>query len=231
MDAKNGHPAHDRFKARDGPRTSIGILIAIIIHALILIVWPVMTIPIDSFTTRREGRIIRLPPEAVELVPKIEIPKPPKPISRPALPVVVADLQFNTNITIPKITFEENPIPKLPPPPVAIEEDTAMASAPRFTPYTIKPEIKNRYEIQKLLELNYPAELLELKIEGTVMLWFFIDENGNPLKWLVAKSSGHRQFDKLALRLAPQFRFRPGYNRDQKVKVWVQVPIVFRIDR
>lgn len=229
MDAKNGHPAHDRFKARDGPRFAIGITVAFILHLSLFILWPEMTILVDEFATKRRTKIVGLPPETAEkLMPEIAIPMPPKPISKPAFPIVVSDIQLDPNITIPKVTFEESPIPKLPPPPT-IEKDTAIVSAPKFTPYSVRPEVKNRDEIERLLKRSYKI-FAELGIEGTVMLWFYIDEKGNPREWLVAKSSGYSQLDEMALRLAPRFKFRPALNLDKSVPVWIQIPIAFKID-
>lgn len=232
MGAKNGHPAHDRFKARDGPRTILGIFIAIIIHAFVFILWPEMTAPVEKFVPTKYSRIIKLPPvEVVRLTPEVGIPKPPKPIERPAIPVIVNDIHINPNITIPEITFEKNPIPELPPPPVMIEKDTAIAAAPRFTPYSVRPEVKNRDEISRLVKRSYEETFLpELGIEGTVVLWFYIDEKGNPLKWLVSESSGYHQLDEVALRLASRFKFRPALNYDEFVPVWIQIPITFKIE-
>ena len=41
------------------------------------------------------------------------------------------------------------------------------------------------------------------------------------------RSSGHDALDEAAAKVAEIMQFSPALNRDQKVQVWVQIPITF----
>lgn len=161
------------------------------------------------------------------LPPEIEIPPPPEAIARPAVPIV-GTTQIDERITIAPTTFDANPVTNLPPPPVATAEPEAdIRAAPRFTPYTVKPELKNKAEIQTLLVKSYPPLLRDAGIGGTVLLWVFIDETGEVQRSLVKTSSGYADMDASALVVAPQMQFSPALNRDMRVPVWLEIPLIF----
>ena len=163
----------------------------------------------------------------IELPPEIEIPPPPEAISRPATPVM-ATADIDDDITIAPTTFADNPIEDLPPPPT---DDGAVdiAAAPVFTPMTVRPEIRNRPEVQQALMREYPPILRDAGIGGTVVVWFFITEEGIVQDKRVSQTSGQVQFDEAALKVADVFRFSPALNRDQRVQVWIEVPITFQV--
>ena len=118
--------------------------------------------------------------EAIELPPEIEIPPPPEAIARPATPVI-ASAEIDEDITIAPTTFEDNPVEDLPPPPEEVTT-TDISAAPTFTPYTVRPDIKNRDAVARALEREYPPLLRDAGIGGTVQVWFFIDEQGKVVK-------------------------------------------------
>ena len=113
--------------------------------------------------------------------------------------------------------FPEAPLEVIPP----------LSSAPVFTPYTVRPDYINAGEVRAALEREYPPLLRDAGIGGTVIVWFFIDEEGVVRNQQVQASSGHQALDDAALRVAPVFRFTPALNRDRAVPVWVQLPITF----
>jgi protein TonB len=164
--------------------------------------------------------------EAIELPPEIEIPPPPEAIARPATPVMAA-AEINEDITIAPTTFQDNPVEALPPPP-AETTTTDLAAAPTFTPFTVRPDIRNRDELARAMEREYPPLLRDAGIGGTVIVHFFIDEEGVVRNSVLAESSGHGALDEAALRIAPIIEFTPALNRDQRVPVWIRLPIVFQ---
>lgn len=103
-----------------------------------------------------------------------------------------------------------------------------IGSAPTFTPYTVAPELKNRSEVAQALQRNYPPLLRDSGVGGKVLVWFLIDEKGQVKKTQIKESSGHEALDQAALKVADVMRFSPALNRDQKVAVWVALPIVFQ---
>ena len=76
---------------------------------------------------------------------------------------------------------------------------------------------------------EYPPLLRTAGIGGTVIVWFFISEEGQVLDRRVARSSGHVPLDEAALQVADIFKFSPALNRENIVQVWIQLPIAFEV--
>ena len=171
---------------------------------------------------------VRMIGESVETVdlapPEVEIPPLPEAIARPATPVASVT-EIDQTLTIAPTTFESNPVDLLPPPPAEANAD--VAAAPTFTPFTVKPTLRNGQEIARLLHKAYPPVLRDAGIGGTVLVWIFLDRNGVVQKAQVKTSSGYDAFDEAALRVAPQMEFTPALNRDQRVDVWIAIDLVF----
>ncbi|HEY0305040.1 MAG TPA: TonB family protein [Longimicrobiales bacterium] len=100
--------------------------------------------------------------------------------------------------------------------------------APCFTPYTVKPTLRNRDAVARTLVQNYPSDLRDQKVRGTTLLWLLVDEIGHVQKAQVKQSSGVPKLDQAALQVAQSMLFTPALNRDLPVKVWIQLPIVFQ---
>ena len=94
---------------------------------------------------------------------------------------------------------------------------------------TVRPEIRNRNAVMTAMERAYPPILRDAGIGGQVVVWFFISEEGQVLDKRVSQSSGHTQLDDAAVEVADVYQFTPALNRDQKVKVWIQIPITFQV--
>ncbi|MEZ4423204.1 MAG: energy transducer TonB [Gemmatimonadota bacterium] len=216
--ATAGTTANDRFKQGFNTWFWGSIVAATAIHFAVFQFWPEMTAADVSVATEEL--------EAIELPPEIEIPPPPQAIARPATPVI-ADTPIEEDITIAPTTFDDNPVEDLPPPPEATETD--VSAAPTFTPFTVRPDLKNRSDVQRALTREYPPLLRDAGIGGTVNVWFFIDENGRVLRTQVQQSSGHKALDDAALKVASIMEFTPALNRDKRVQVWVAFPITFQI--
>jgi TonB family protein len=101
------------------------------------------------------------------------------------------------------------------------------AQSPTFTPFTVRPDITNRATVARAMEAEYPPLLREAGIGGTATVWFFIDETGSVQRVLLNESSGHEALDEAALRVAGQIEFTPALNRDERVAVWIALPITF----
>lgn len=208
--------ANDRFKRGFGDWFWGALIVATLLHAGLFMVSPTFGTDDYSFNTEEI--------ESIELPDEIEIPPPPEAIQRPATPVI-AEANIEEDITIAPTTFEDNPIEDLPPPPT---DGGALTDAPVFTPYTVAPELRNGTEVRRALERNYPPLLRDAGIGGNVLVWFFIDEQGRVQKTQLKQSSGHDALDEAALEVAEVMRFTPALNRDQKVPVWVSLPITFK---
>jgi protein TonB len=211
--------ANDRFKKSFGALVWSSLILATVIHFGVFALWPEMSAEVISYSSQELT--------AIELPPEIEIPSPPEAISRPAVPVIAAG-DIDEDITIAPTTFESNPVQELPPPPSFAETNPRdLAAAPTFTPYTVRPDIKNRGEVQRALEREYPPLLRDAGLGGTVQVWFFIDEEGEVVRTQIYESSGHEALDEAALKVADIIDFTPALNRDKRVPVWISLPIIF----
>jgi protein TonB len=209
--------ANDRFKGGWGKRLWSSLILATLLHLGIFSLWPELTAQDFSIEAREL--------EAIELPPEVEIPPEPKAISRPAQPVM-ASAEIDPDLTIGLTTLDAYEPEDLPPP-VDRTETHNIASAPTFTPMTVRPGVKNRGEVLQALEREYPSLLRDAGIGGTVLVWFFIDETGVVRQTRIHTSSGHRSLDDSALKVADVIRFSPALNRDKRVPVWISLPITF----
>lgn len=103
--------------------------------------------------------------------------------------------------------------------------------APTFTPYTVQPDITNRAEVARALEMAYPPLLRDQGISGTARVWFFIDAGGNIQRIQIRESSGNPLLDEAALKVARTIKFTPAINGVEEVPVWISLPITFTVRR
>lgn len=101
-------------------------------------------------------------------------------------------------------------------------------SGPRFTPYTVKPNLLNRDEVAKALVRNYPPELRNAGVGGLTMVWILLGADGNVIRAQLRETSGNTQLDSAALAVARMMKFTPARHRDAPVEVWIALPIVFK---
>lgn len=210
--------ANDRFKRGFGDWFWYSIAGAAVLHMALFALFPNLT---AADARVRSDELI-----AIDIPDQIEIPPPPEQIARPATPVV-SDMVIDDDITIAPTTFDANPIDNLPPPPTSSAGDADISRAPTFTPMTVRPELRNQAEVQRALVRNYPPLLRDAGIGGTPVVWFFIDENGRVVRTQLSRPSGYPALDEAAMAVAQVMQFSPALNRDRRVQVWVEIPIVF----
>lgn len=87
------------------------------------------------------------------------------------------------------------------------------------------PECINIYEIQKTFV--YPDSALKSGTEGKVTVKILIDKIGNVLK--IGEMTGTEIFFKEVKQKVVKLRFIPGIYHGEIVKVWVKVPLYFKI--
>jgi periplasmic protein TonB len=213
--------ANDRLKSSFNSWFWGSIAAAALIHFLLIAFMPTGT-PEDWGVVSREM-------EALEIPPQVEIPPPPQDIPRPAVPVISTNIDISQDITIAEVTFDRNPVENLPPPPTGSQVD--LSEQPAFTPRTVDPRLPPAQSaaLQRYLERNYPPALRDAGVAARVVLWVFINEQGQVQNTRVVESSGYPAFDQLAQEGLRSVRFSPAINRDQRVPVWIQLPIQFQV--
>jgi len=77
---------------------------------------------------------------------------------------------------------------------------------------------------------EYPAIARQAGIQGTVIVQLLVDLDGSVMKTRVAGSSKNEALDEAAEKGAGRFKFIPGKQGNKPVRVWVSMPIVFRLE-
>jgi TonB family protein len=78
--------------------------------------------------------------------------------------------------------------------------------------------------------VNYPPDLYDQQVEGTVVLRLYVDERGQvvPDSTRIAESSGYPGLDSAALRGVPAMHFAPARRDGQAVAATFLQPVNFR---
>ena len=184
--------------------------------------------------------------QIVEVVETTNLPPPPPPPPPPELAPEMPDVQRFSTLQMPTVILDNIPAPSLDfvfdassftgqgrdaGAANVNQRDSTEASPdnPSFTPMTVRPSITNVPEVQAALVREYPAVLRDAGIGGVTTLWLFIGTTGQVEQTRVFESSGFDAMDQAAANVANVMRFSPAYNRDQIVRVWVQIPIRFQV--
>lgn len=218
--------AHDRFKARARFRFGVALFLAVLLHLLVVIFPPIFRVE------RSDWVVPRAPMTSIELMTVVDVPPIPNRITPPA-PPVLGRIDLAGEPWLPNLIEVEQAIPSVPEvtiPPLPVEEADELADFEHFMPYMVKPELVNRSEVKRALERNYPRSLLASRIEGSVLIFFWIDETGAVQKYEIRQSSGYAALDEAATRVIPIMKFRPAMDRGNPIKVIVALPIRFEID-
>jgi len=152
------------------------------------------------------GRLARPTLLAVELLPRLPDPPPAVELPRPRVPVPRPSAPA---VAIPAASFDE----------------------PHFIPHDVPPRLLNAATVRRALEDGYPEGLPDAAVRSHITLWLFVDEGGVVRKLRLQGSSGFRELDDLAARVAPRMAFRPALHRGRRVGVWISQPIRFQPGR
>ena len=111
------------------------------------------------------------------------------------------------------------------------EDVEAIEAGPVFTPFTARPQLRNRDEVIRALMMNYPPVLRDAGVGGRVVVWFYVSETGRVLNARISNSSGNAQLDEASLRVATVYQFTPAFDgvAGGPVSVWIQLPITFQV--
>ncbi len=221
-----GGDANERFKRGARMRLHAGLIAATAAHFLVFAFGPTWSTPEEQAAFAPPAEM-----QAIGLSPEIELPSLPPRVAPPELPVV-EELKLAEELRIEPVADFEPPtafvvLPE--PPAVPAGADGELAEYEHFMPYMVRPELKNRSEVQRALERRYPNVLRMGNVEGAVVVVFWIDERGAVQKYEIRRSSGSRALDRAVEDVIEIMEFRPALNRGEPVKVIVALPIRFQL--
>ncbi len=159
----------------------------------------------------------------VEEIPQTEqVKRPPAP-QRPSIPIESEDEDIPEDATIEMTEINLDELPPPPPPPAEEAEET-----PIFVAYDEPPQpIGGFAAIQQ--NLVYPEIARKAGVEGRVYVNVLIDEQGNVIDTKILKSLGNNGCDEAAVAAIRKAKWKPAKQRDKPVKVWVGIPVVFKL--
>lgn len=77
---------------------------------------------------------------------------------------------------------------------------------------------------------RYPETLWDTGVEGESVVMVHVTDAGGVDSVYVLQRSEHPAFDSAAVAGAYELRFAPGRRGDERVAMWVRLPVRFRID-
>lgn len=105
----------------------------------------------------------------------------------------------------------------------------SLIGSPIFVAYDVAPSPVGGFgEIQGNLE--YPQDAIDMGIEGRVIVQVLIDCLGHPCMTRVLKSGSLPSMDTAARKAIKSLTWKPALQRNNPVRVWVAIPVIFRLD-
>lgn len=184
---------------------------------------------IGGFQAGRQFALSTVVPDKVDITIEVEdIPltqqlKLPPPPARPAVPIPTEDEAVPEDLTIATTEINLSDIP--PPPPPPDEED----DLPIFFAYDEPPEIVGGLaSLQRYLK--YPRLAQAAGIEGIVFVKVLVGTDGKTehAEILQAKPSD-MGFEESAIEALHKVKWVPARQRDKKIRVWVSIPVHFKL--
>lgn len=204
------------------------------------------TAPRKTLSTKKD--VVKHPektmrPQKKKIKPRKKIPKPEKkatkPKTKPKTPTktVTASLvpeKKMVSVTPPPsihasaspkadVALPIEPFPDIPED-SAVETETKIASIP---PVKVVHEARPAYKDNP--RPRYPKRARRRGYEGKVVLEVLVDRSGRVKELRILTSSGYPVLDRAALKSVNGWLFEPGMVGDEKVDMWVRVPVRFEL--
>ena len=188
-----------------------------------------------------------LPVQPAKRPEKRHAPRPPK--TTPPKPVKKSAVTKPQPLA-PKLNAEKKTLPPEPAPAPATVAADPQVDLPPVMPSTAKdvaPEATTNVPseakapvtplLRKARPLyrqnpppHYPRSARRRGQQGSVVLEVRVLKDGTVGDLRILETSGHTALDKAALRSVRNWLFEPGIQGDQKIDMWVRVPIRFKIE-
>jgi len=169
---------------------------------------------------------LNIEPELVDIVRTVHAERQPPP-PKPVISVMSFDENFLGDETIDATGFLDTLIPYIP----KIKEIPEITTCPEldtFIPYDEPPSLMGGLEALKK-NLKYPEMARMAGMEGSAYVKVLISESCDVLKNGNSRESGTVGFGKAAEEAVIFCKFKPARQCDRAVKVFMTIPVVFRI--
>lgn len=191
--------------------------------SMILITSFLFFIPRDHINRIQLESIANIEIEQIDipLTQQIDLPPPP---ARPTVPIESESEDLSEDLTIDETTFDSyNPLTMNPPPPPSSGPNV------KFIAYDSPPEPIGGYAAIKN-NIKYPDLAREAGVDGTVIVYVFVDIKGRVKNMEILVGVPNTGLNEAAMDAIRKTRFKPAYQRDKPVAVWVSIPIKFILD-
>ena len=196
----------------------LSFVISAAVHAGIAVLFP--TLDIQATPSKPDQIVIQIEdlPETRQII------RPPPP-PRPAVPIETESEDVPDDVTIETTDLELEDIPvDLPPPPPAGSEEAPFEEEEILEVW--KVEQKPRL-LRRAIPV-YPEFALRAGLQGSVMLKVLLGKDGKVESVQMLKGDGI--FRKSAEDAMRKFLFEPARQSDRPVKVWLVIPIHFKLE-
>ncbi len=192
----------------------LGMVLSLVI--LLLVFQTLRAIDMDE----TESKKLDIEIEVTDIPPTEQFKRPPPP-PKPSIPIPTESEDVPEDLTIEANALDLSDISPPPPPP---EDDGDMVFVAFDEPPTPKGGFRS---IQKALK--YPEIARKAGIEGRVTVHVLVSEKGIVIKTKILQSLGHTGCDQAAVNAIKKVRWNPAMQRDKPVRVWVAIPVIFRL--
>jgi len=192
----------------------LGMVLSLVI--LLLVFQTLRAIDMDE----TESKKLDIEIEVTDIPPTEQFKRPPPP-PKPSIPIPTESEDVPEDLTIEANALDLSDIPPPPPPP---EDDGDMVFVAFDEPPTPKGGFRS---IQKALK--YPEIARKAGIEGRVTVHVLVSEKGIVIKTKILQSLGHTGCDQAAVNAIRKVKWNPAMQRDKPVRVWVAIPVIFRL--
>lgn len=154
-------------------------------------------------------------------IPVTEQHRLPPPPVRPSVPVPSEEESIPEDLTIASTDLD---LSEIPPPPEPPADDMEI-----FVAYDEAPEIIGGLAALAK-NLKYPRLAQAANIEGTVIVRVLVSAGGNVERVEVLRAKPENMgFEKSATEALMKVKWKPAKQRDRKIRVWVSVPVQFKL--
>lgn len=211
-------------------RLSTALILAILIHGCFFLV---VKLPVNPDEAAH--------PPQIRMVTMTLFQKEQAPSATPPVKPLKKNKPVENKITPPRAQQ-----PVLPPPqkmPI-VSEPEILPEAPPSSPeqeQASQPEpgkdiayVDAINEATPLYKVNppprYPVSAIKRGYSGEVLLRVWVDINGQATDVRIFNSSGYPILDRAAQNAVKHWAFQPGRKGEKKLGMWVNVPVVFRLE-